>query len=83
MSGRIGKPVRFRHGPATVIGEPLGTALASHCPGLLGWEGAGGRKEEPQAKASPVETVEAFLFDSTACVVEPPLHQVLIAKRAK
>ncbi len=42
-SGRIGKPVRLRHGPATVIGEFFGTALASHCPsrfiGTPGWEG--------------------------------------------
>ena len=29
--GRIGKPVKFRYGPATVIGKSSGTALSSHC----------------------------------------------------
>ena len=32
MLGRIGKPVRLRHGPATVIGEFLGTVIAGCVP---------------------------------------------------
>ncbi len=32
MLGRIGKPVRLRHGPATVIGEFFGTAIAGCVP---------------------------------------------------
>ena len=38
---RIGKPVKFRHGPATVIGESSGQAQSSHCL-LTGGKAPGG-----------------------------------------